>query len=210
MRYLLLTLLAFGLSATACGKKSSSVATAPTTTTTTTTTSTPDCYKNALPAPISNSYYAGFVQITNTSVYANFLMTAFGYTSSGSNSYGVSCTINGNIFWLLSGGKFVDCSTGQSTMTNYVSQQAMVEIHFTDETHVEGRWLVGASQTLQGGITYYEAVPFSGVVTRLTDGRYLVQAGPLAFLTTMSGSKVNFSNLNIYMNQARFGNVTIQ
>ncbi len=204
MKHFILLFLALGLSVTACSKKSSTT---------------------AAPAPVTDDdddYYqgggqdgeiwAGQVSITNKATYQNFLTTAFGYQYNQQYSYNVSC--NMDLFrWIFGGGQIVDCDSGNSSMGNLANAPALVELLFKDNNRVEGLWVVNPQYN------GYE-IPFQGVMTRYSDGRFLIEAGALALLTTMdSGGNVREDNFDVYYiwydnynrrYSSRFGNVTIR
>ena len=86
----------------------------------------------------------------------------------------------------------------------------MVELSFNSGNQVEGRWLVNASQNSNGQVYYEQAISFVGTMTQDSYGRYIIQAGPLGFITS------NSSNMNYFQTyffngsqNIMFGNVTI-
>jgi hypothetical protein len=225
MRKLILILLAATLSVSvACSKKKSSspVATAPTTPTTPVDPNTPSGgVIIGLPAPVNGKFYYGTVQISKRSTYVNFLRSAFGYQYYNQNSndqgygnnqgysynYSYSCDIN--LFRWLFDDNLIDCGGGQTQYNDYVSdlsyEKTMVQFLFKSDGSVKGLWLAGASQDLQGNFYAYEQIPFYGNVVKLQDGRYLIEAGPLAFVTTSS-----LMNFDVHFEDVKFGNTTIR
>ncbi len=204
MKYFLLILIALGLSVTACSKKSSSAAAPPPP-----VTDDDDGYN---PGGVDGEIWSGPVTINNTTTYQNFLNTAFGYQYNQQYNYNVSCNLD-VLRWVFGGGQIVDCSSGNSSMTNLASAPALVELLFKENNRVEGLWVVNPQSN------GYE-IPFEGVMTRYSDGRFLIEAGALALLTTMDSSgNVREDNFDVYYiwydnynrrYSSRFGNVTIR
>jgi hypothetical protein len=203
MKNLLLIVLALGLSVTACSKKSSS---------TSVQTQTPNNDDPYYGNGGDHDIWSGRVTITNQSTYKNFLQTAFGYQYEQKYTYTASCNLD-LLRWIFDGGKIVDCNSGNNALLNLASAPASIELVFLSNNRVEGLWLVNPQY---GG---YE-IPFQGTMTQLSDGRYVVNAGALALVTTRDSSgnvrRDNFDTLYIWTNSSgaryytRFGNVTIR
>lgn len=204
MKYFLLILIALGLSVTACSKKSSSSAAAPPP-----VTDDDDYYQGG---GQDGEIWSGPVTINNRTTYQNFLNTAFGYQYNQQYNYNVSCNLD-VLRWVFGGGQIVDCDSGNSSMSNLASAPALVELLFKENNRVEGLWVVNPQYN------GYE-IPFEGVMTRYSDGRFLIEAGALALLTTMDSSgNVREDNFDVYYiwydnynrrYSSRFGNVTIR
>ena len=221
MRKLILILLATTLTVSvACSKKKSSspVATAPTTPTDPNNPSGGVII--GLPAPVNAKFYFGTANISKRPTYVNFMRSAFGYQyynqdqGYGQNqgySYNYSYSCDLNLFRWLFDDELIQCSGGQDQYNDYVSdlsyEKAMVQFLFNSNGSVKGLWLAGASQDLQGNFYAYEQIPFYGNVTKLQDGRYMITAGPLVFLTK---STANLMNFDIFFEETLFGNITIQ
>lgn len=227
MRHLILVLLTatLAISGTACSKKKSSspVATAPAPVNPTNPTNPNYPYNYGsigLQAPINGKFHYGVVQIYRQGVYKNFLRSAFGqqayhtgvdYGYDQSYGYDYSYTCDLNIFRWIFDGNAVDCTSGQTQYNDYVTdlsyETAIVQFLFNNDGSVKGLWLAGASIDYQGNMYAYEQIPFHGRFTRLNDGSYSIESGPLVFLTTTTAA-----NFDIYFTGtgSRFGNVTIQ
>lgn len=224
MRTLILILLAATLSVNvACSKKksSSSVATAPTTPTNPNTPTYPGGVIPNYPAPQNAKFYYGTVNISKRQTYVNFLRSAFGYQYYNQNDYGYgynqgysysysySCDIN--LFRWLFDDNLIDCGGGQNQYNDYVTdlsyEKAMVQFLFSGDGSVKGLWLAGASQDLYGNFYAYEQVPFYGRLFQIQDGRFMIEAGPLAFLTTSTGNNMNF---DVFFEESKLGNTTIR
>jgi hypothetical protein len=203
MKYFLLILIALGLSVTACSKKSSSAAAPPP------VTDDDDYYQGG---GYDGEIWSGPVTIYNQTTYQNFLNTAFGYQYNQQYNYNVSCNLD-VLRWVFGGGQIVDCDSGNNSMYNLTSAPALVELLFKENNRVEGLWVVNPQYN------GYE-IPFAGVMTRYSDGRFLIEAGALALLTTMDSSgnvrEDNFDTYYIWYDNynrrysSRFGNVTIR
>jgi len=236
MRRLILIILTATLSmSVACSKKKSSSTVATTPTDNTTTTTTGSSVIVGLPSPVNSSFYYGTVTMSQRSVYKNFLKAAFGYqysnngSSYGSNSYNYSYSYSCNfdlLQWLF-GGSALDCGSGGGNQYNqYIDdlsrKPALVQFLFKSDGTVRGLWLVDgfmqrnyqdpncSAFTYQNNancVQFYaqQQIPFDARVTKLADGRYLLEAGPLVFLTTTA-----VSNFDVFFEEARFGNVSIQ
>ncbi len=206
MKHLLLILLALGLSATACSKKKSS---------------------SPPPATVTDddddgSYgskdWSGPVTITNQNTYQYFLLTAFGHMYNNQFNYSMSCNLDlmRGIYGILTNGdyrSFVGCNSTGNLLGNLSNGSALVELRFTSSNRVEGLWVVSPNN-------YGYEIPFQGNLTQYSDGRFLIEAGPLAFLTTVnSNGSINEDNFNVYYiwynnngvrATSRFANVTIR
>ena len=204
MKHLLLIMLALGLSVTACSKKSSSAGAPPPA-----ATDDDDDYQGG---GQDGEYWSGQVTIQNKPTYQNFLYTAFGYQYEQQYNYTASCNLD--LFrWIFGGGQIVDCNSGNNSLSNLANAPAFVELLFKDNNRVEGLWVVNPQSN------GYE-IPFQGVMTKYNDGRYLIEAGALALLTTMdSNGNVREDNFDVYYiwydnynrrYSSRFGNVTIR
>lgn len=222
MRKLILILLAATLSVSvACSKKKSSspVATAPVTPTNPNPTY-PGGVIPGLPAPVNAKFYYGTVTISKRATYVNFLRSAFGYqyynqdqgygyNQGYSYNYSYSCDIN--LFRWIFDDNLIDCGGGQNQYNDYVSdlsyEKAMVQFLFNGDGSVKGLWLAGASQDLYGNFYAYEQVPFYGRLTQVQDGRFMIEAGPLVFLTTSTSNLMNF---DVFFEETKFGNTTIR
>jgi hypothetical protein len=218
----------------ACSKKKSDgVATAPITPTTPTPTNptyppnSGSGYIPGLQAPLNNSYYAGIIGISNRGVYKNFLKSVFGYQSNyGQNgyygdqtgysySYSYSCDIN--IFRWFFEDNLVNCgsSSYQNQFDDYLNfltrndQKAMIQFAFQGNGVVKGLFLAGAERYYnyqKNDYDYYayENIRFEGRLTQLSNGQYVIQAGPLAFYSTSTPN-----NFDVVMDGSLMGNVTI-
>lgn len=219
MRKLILILLTATLSlSVACSKKkSNSVATPPPVTPTTPTY--PGGYIPNFPAPINSAFHYGTVNITKRATYVNFLRAAFGYQTYNNGydfgqqqdygyNYNYSCDLN--IFRWLFDDDLINCSNGQSQYNDYVSdlsyEKTMVQLLFQGDGTVKGLWLAGASMDFNGTMYAYEQIPFRGRLTQLADGRFMIEAGPLVFLTTST----SVTNFDVFYEETKFGNVTVR
>lgn len=232
MRYLLIVILAMSMGMTACSKKkSSSVATAPATNDNTDngggTNNPSGCTSNCnpgvipnMPAPYNGSYYVGKVKNITKSTYKKFLKAGLGVYSDGGQfgdgySYSWNYQCDFNIFALIFDGQGFNCSTQQSQFEQYITDMAnapaMITLTFYKNGTVEGNWLVDAYQDYYGYIDYYMGIPFKGKVFKLTDGRYLIEAGPLSLVTTSPSARTSF-NTYFYDGNSdlQFGTVTVK
>jgi len=226
MRYLSIIIMAASLALAACGKHSSSVATAPattnTTTTTTTTTTGTVSYIPGLPAPINGQYYVGSVSNINSAVYQKFLKAGLGvYMDNGQfgdgTSYSWNYTCDFNIFSFFINGQGLSCQSEQDQINQYVAQQASypaaVTMTIYPNGEVDGYWYTNAT-THYGTVYGYQypytlEIPFSGTI-QLINGQYVVEAGPLSFVTT-AAAPANFGVFFFDGNtDAQFGILTLQ
>lgn len=212
MRYLLILLLAMSIGTTACSKKkSSSVATPPTTTDTDTDTDTDldtDCNSGCdvvtipgMAKPANSKYYVGKVTGINKTVYKKFIKAGLGANSDGGafgdgGNYSWNYQCDFNIFAFLFQGEGFNCQTQAQKFETYVttiaSKPAIVIFRFIGNGNVQGTWFTDAYLQLNGNINYYMAIPFQGPVVKLSDGRYLIEAGPLSLVTATASTKTNF------------------
>ncbi len=205
MKYLLLIMLALGLSVTACSKKESSSGAPPPPA----ATDDDDNYYNPTD---EGELWSGPVSIHNRTTYKNFLNTSFGYQFNQQLNYNVSCNLD-VLRWVFGGGQIIDCDSGNNLMSDLSNAPALVELLFKTNDQVEGLWVASPQNNGQ-------EIPFEGVLTRYDDGRFLIEAGALALLTTMdSGGNVREDNFDVYYiwydssnrrYSSRFGNVTIR
>lgn len=214
MRILILILLTLGVGfgGTACSKKKSSSAPA-------TTTNDNDGYYNDNDGDNYNgsTFYDGTVKIYDYQVYRDFLYTSLGYQYNNTYNYNFNCNLD--LFNWVFGGQLVDCGSGYSQFDSIVNKPALIELKFLPKEKrngyydypVDGLWVVDPQYNA------YE-IPFDGYMEELSDGRFLLETGPLALLTTVSGSKVNLNNFDVYYiwykngnrYSTKFGNVTIK
>lgn len=219
MRHLLLIVLTTALTmSVACSKKkSSAVATAPPAVTDPNVVNN-NYYITGLPAPVNSQYHYGTVNISQRATYVNFLKAAFGYQAYNNGgyfgeqqgySYNYNYTCDLNIFRWIRGDSLVDCDSYQDEFARYIDdlskQRTMVQFLFKSDGTAKGLWLAGAYQDFNGTMYAYEQIPFQGRVIKLQDGRFMIEAGPLVFLTTTS-----VSNFDVFFEEARFGNVNIR
>lgn len=221
MRHLVLILLAATLAVNvACSKKksSSTVATAPPAVVDPNQPYNPGGYLPGWPAPTNASFYYGTVQVQKYDVYQYFLESAFGYqayTQGGSYgqqqgfnySYNYSCDLN--IFRWIFGGNIASCGGYQNQYDQFIYdlsyQRAMVQLLFQADGTVKGLWLAGASQDGAGNMYAYKQISFRGRLRQLQDGRFIIEAGPLVFLSTTQAT-----NFDVFFQEWKIGNVTVR
>lgn len=233
MRHIILIFLTALLSmSVACSKKKSSgaVATAPPPVTDPGKNPT----VIGLPAPANTTFYFGTATISQRDIYKNFLRSAFGYQAqsnsgaygqNGNYNYNYSCNID-ILRWVL-GNSLIDCGgSAGDQYSQYIDdlsrRPAMVQFLFRADGTVRGLWLVDGITQINyqdpncTAFTYQnrpdclqffaqQQIPFDARVTQLPDGRYLLEAGPLVFLTTTAPT-----NFDIFFEEARFSNITIR
>lgn len=235
-RTILIILTALLSVSVACSKKKSSgaVATPPPTTDGGGTTN-PNNVIVGLPAPINASFYFGTANISQRTTYKNFLKAAFGYQTYnnggayGQNSYDYSYNYSCNLDilrWVF-GDSLVDCGSGGGDQySQYIDdlsrRPAIIQFLFKSDGTVRGLWLVDGIMQRNtqdpncSAFTYQnnpncvqffaqQQIPFDARVTKLADGRYVLEAGPLVFLTTTA-----VSNFDVFFEEARFANISIQ
>jgi hypothetical protein len=198
-----------------------------------------------LPLPNNGNYYVGvpYIDPSRYNVYSDFIRSAFSYQAYGGSNYGggynytnggygsyngganfnysVSCDIN--VWRWLYGNQFLQCNNYNNYIYDLAYAPASVELTFVNATnnpgyngsynggynnlYVQGRWIIRGYETV--------IIPFEGFLTVLTDGRYLIQAGPLAFLSDY-GTNYNpgsyngaYNNFKVYFYETYFGRVSI-
>ncbi len=229
MRYLLLILLAFSVGTTACSKKSSSsTATAPATNNndndtdngnTGSNSCTNGCNASAIPG-FTKSYYLGFVNVSNKPVYKTFLKLGLGYYSgtqynSGYDySYNYTCDIN--IFSLIFDDQLIDCYTPEQKLNEYMTAitnaPAMIDLTFSNG-RVRGNWFIDARPIGGGYYDFHTSIPFEGAIKKLSNGKYVIEAGPLALVTganTSLGKKTFDAYFFNGTTDTKFANIVIQ
>lgn len=218
MKHLLLIILAATLTVNvACSKKKSSSTVATTPPVVVDPGGGGGGYIPNWPQPSNAAFYYGTVTVQKFDVYQDFLESAFGYQAyNQGGSYGqqghnynfnYSCDLN--IFRWIFGGNIVNCGNYQNQYNQYVYdlsyQRAMVQLLFLADGSVKGLWLAGASQDTNGNMYAHKQISFRGRMIQLQDGRYMIEAGPLVFLTTNT-----VSNFDIFFNEWKIGNVTVR
>lgn len=226
MKHLVLIILAATLSVNvACSKKksSSTVATPPPVVVDPGPGGGGGGYIPNWPNPSNAAFYHGTVTVQKYDVYQDFLYSALGYQAynQGGNQYGqqqgynynynYNCDLN--IFRWIFGGNIVNCGSYQNqydqVVYNLSYKPALVQLLFLADGSVKGLWLANGFYSNGAMYTYGQPngyqIPFRGTMQRLNDGRYMIVAGPLVFLTTNTTS-----NFDIFFNEWKIGNVTVQ
>ena len=235
MKHLTLILVALSLSLTmACSKKSSTAAVAPSTSTTNGYyTSNGFCYRTSdnqvvdqsfctnngnisgWPYPIGsngiiNSQPLGFIQVSNATVYKNFIQAAIDYQYNGGNvgyqnynnyDYGYTCDFN---IWdgLFDGfNNFGDCGTYEDDFDDYINdlitQGTLIVINSINGNQLQLEILLGADQDFGGNIYYETSIQLNASIHRNNNNQLVIDAGPFDLLSATGNDtllQVSFEN----------------
>lgn len=244
MRFFILLILSMTVvTTTACSKKKSSAVTPPAVTDTDDDSDDDDDDDGNSPsgvvvkkipymnAPVNGEYYLGSLTNKNATVYREFIKAALGYTTNGSGYMGDGYTYNFNyscsfnIFALFFDQEGLSCGTSSNHIEKYLvamtNAPAMVALWIYADGSIEGEFMVDAYKVCnfynECYIDFYMSIPFAGEITKLNNGKYMIEAGPLAFVTKVvptNASKAANFNTYFYNNNdgsdLKFGEIILK
>lgn len=209
MRNLIFIILALGLSVTACSKKKSTTTVAP--------PPVVDDGGGYVPGDVEDAYYTGYVNFYSNKkdVYKNLLYN-FRNPDRYTYTYSVNCDID-FLRWILQDKDLIDCDSSNGNFDQLVNAPALVDLLFFKGYTRNGRTVYPVEGLLVANPSARIPleIPFEGELVKLSDGRYLIEAGAIALLTKSSTDIDTFVLYHVwYVGSTRysasFGEVTIQ